>query len=54
MRRQPPRPNRIYPATSGLDRYEPSNNFRVDFGFWTGTQLIAIEIDGNEPEGYAP
>ncbi len=34
-------------------RYEPSNNFRVDFGFWTGTKLIAIEIDGNEPEGYA-
>jgi hypothetical protein len=33
--------------------FEPSNNFRVDFGFWTGTNLIAIEIDGNEPEGYA-
>jgi hypothetical protein len=33
--------------------YEPSNNFRVDFGFWTGTKLIAVEIDGNEPEGYA-
>ena len=32
---------------------EPSNNFRVDFGFWTGTRLIAIEIDGNEPSGYA-
>jgi hypothetical protein len=33
--------------------FEPGNNFRVDFGFWTGTDLIAIEIDGNEPEGYA-
>ena len=33
--------------------YEPSNNFRVDFGFWTGTKLIAVEIDGNEPQGYA-
>jgi hypothetical protein len=35
------------------DRFEPSNNFRVDFGFWTGTRLIAVEIDGNEPSGYA-
>jgi very-short-patch-repair endonuclease len=34
-------------------RFEPSNNFRVDFGFWTGTNLIAVEIDGNEPDGYA-
>ena len=33
--------------------FEPNNNFRVDFGFWTGTKLIAVEIDGNEPEGYA-
>jgi hypothetical protein len=33
-------------------RFEPTNNFRVDFGFWTGTQLIAVEIDGKEPEGY--
>jgi hypothetical protein len=33
--------------------FEPTNNFRVDFGFWTGTQLVAVEIDGNEPEGYA-
>lgn len=33
--------------------YEPSNNFRVDFGFWTGERLIAVEIDGNEPSGYA-
>ncbi len=33
--------------------FEPKNNFRVDFGFWTGTKLIAVEIDGNEPEGYA-
>jgi len=33
--------------------FEPTNNFRVDFGFWTGTQLLAIEIDGNDPGGYA-
>jgi hypothetical protein len=33
--------------------FEPTNNFRVDFGFWTGTQLVAVEIDGNEPAGYA-
>src|SRR5436190_20708805 len=33
--------------------FEPSNNFRVDFGFWTGETLIAIEIDGSEPSGYA-
>ena len=33
--------------------FEPSNNFRVDFGFWTGANLVAVEIDGNEPAGYA-
>jgi hypothetical protein len=33
--------------------FEPNNNFRVDFGFWSGTKLVAVEIDGNEPEGYA-
>jgi hypothetical protein len=33
--------------------YAPENNFRVDFGFWTGTKLIAVEIDGNNPQGYA-
>jgi very-short-patch-repair endonuclease len=33
--------------------YEPNNNFRVDYGFWNGEQLIAVEIDGAEPEGYA-
>lgn len=32
---------------------QPTNNFRVDFGFWTGTRLVAVEIDGHEPEGYA-
>jgi len=32
---------------------EPSNNFRVDYGFWNGTKIVAIEIDGGEPEGYA-
>jgi hypothetical protein len=31
---------------------EPSNNFKVDFGFWTGTRLIAAEIDGDKPSGY--
>ena len=33
--------------------YQPDNKFRVDYGFWDGQQLIAIEIDGAEPEGYA-
>jgi hypothetical protein len=33
--------------------YEPDNNFRVDYGFWNGEQLIAVEIDGAEPAGYA-
>jgi hypothetical protein len=41
------------PLEDAVFRFEPSNNFRVDFGFWTGTSLVAIEIDGNEPEGYA-
>lgn len=31
----------------------PENNFRVDFAFWTGKRLVAVEIDGNEPGGYA-
>jgi hypothetical protein len=33
--------------------YEPNNNFRVDYGFWDGEQLRALEIDGAEPAGYA-
>jgi len=33
--------------------FEPTNNFRVDFGFWTGTRLVGVEIDGYEPEGYS-
>jgi hypothetical protein len=33
--------------------YQPDNNFRVDYGFWTGEKLVAVEIDGAEPEGYA-
>ncbi len=33
--------------------YEPNNNFRVDYGFWDGQRLIAVEIDGAEPAGYA-
>jgi hypothetical protein len=42
-------------VTDPLDyhSWEPSNNFRVDYGFWDGKQLIAIEIDGSEPSGYA-
>jgi very-short-patch-repair endonuclease len=38
---------------ASVESYEPKNNFRVDFGFWDGQQLIAVEIDGAEPEGYA-
>jgi hypothetical protein len=34
-------------------RYHPDNNFRVDYGFWDGETLIAVEIDGAEPAGYA-
>jgi hypothetical protein len=33
--------------------YHPDNNFRVDYGFWNGEKLIAVEIDGAEPAGYA-
>jgi hypothetical protein len=33
--------------------YHPDNNFRVDYGFWDGQKLIAVEIDGAEPQGYA-
>jgi hypothetical protein len=32
---------------------QPDNNFRVDYGFWDGDKLIAVEIDGAAPEGYA-
>jgi hypothetical protein len=35
------------------DSYEPDNNFRVDYGFWNGEKLIAVEIDGADPAGYA-
>lgn len=31
----------------------PENAFRVDFAFWSRQKFYAIEIDGNEPEGYA-
>jgi hypothetical protein len=31
----------------------PENAFRVDFAFWSGEKFYAVEIDGNEPEGYA-
>jgi hypothetical protein len=41
------------PLEDDWTAFEPTNNFRVDFGFWTGTQLVAVEIDGNEPAGYA-
>lgn len=33
--------------------YQPHNNFRVDYGFWNGANLIAVGIDGAEPAGYA-
>ena len=33
--------------------YQPDNNFRVDYGFWDGKKLTAVEIDGAEPAGYA-
>jgi len=33
--------------------YQPDNNFRVDYGFWNGEKLVAVEIDGAEPTGYA-
>jgi hypothetical protein len=36
-----------------VETYEPKNNFRVDFGFWDGERLTAVEIDGAEPAGYA-
>jgi hypothetical protein len=38
---------------ASANSYQPDNNFRVDYGFWDGTQLIAVEIDGAEPSGYA-
>jgi hypothetical protein len=31
----------------------PDCNFRFDYGFWDGNQLIAVEIDGADPAGYA-
>jgi hypothetical protein len=38
---------------SGTKTFQPDNNFRVDYGFWDGQNLIAVEIDGAEPAGYA-
>jgi hypothetical protein len=38
---------------AAVQSYEPNNNFRVDYGFWDGEKLTAIEIDGAEPAGYA-
>lgn len=34
-------------------RADPKHNFRVDFCFWDGAQLVGVEIDGWEPQGYA-
>ena len=31
--------------------YEPQNMFKVDFAFWTGKQLLAVEIDGSSHIG---
>jgi len=36
------------PLTSEMN-FEPDNNFRVDFGFWNGRNIIAVEIDGMPP-----
>ncbi len=36
-----------------MPTFDPQTNFRVDFGFWTGEQLVAIEIDGAKPQDYA-
>ena len=41
------------PLEDPPSKFMPDNNFRVDFGFWDGERLIAVEIDGGEPEGYA-
>jgi hypothetical protein len=41
------------PITDGWATYEPMNNFRIDFGFWTGSQIVAVEIEGYEPQGYS-
>jgi hypothetical protein len=38
---------------SDWESYQPNNNLRVDYGFWDGKRLIAVEIDGAEPAGYA-
>ncbi len=32
---------------------QPDINLRVDYGFWDGAQLHAVEIDGADPDGYA-
>jgi hypothetical protein len=38
---------------SPSESYQPDKNFRVDYGFWDGEKLTAVEIDGAEPSGYA-
>jgi hypothetical protein len=43
----------VHDPLGDTETYQPGNNFRVDYGFWNGEQLIAVEIDGAEPEGYA-
>lgn len=30
----------------------PDYMVKVDFAFWTGEKLVAVEIDGSEPQGY--
>lgn len=32
---------------------DPKHNFRIDFAFWTGDQIVGVEIDGWEPQGYS-
>jgi len=34
-------------------KFIPENAYRVDFAFWSGEKFYAVEIDGNEPGGYA-
>lgn len=40
-------------AKDPLERYSfsPKNMFKVDFAFWTGRRLIAVEIDGSSHVG---
>jgi hypothetical protein len=43
----------VYDPLATTVTNQPNINFRVDYGFWDGEQLHAVEIDGSEPDGYA-